>query len=290
MPNIFVDGFGMLMLINSRKNPYRVDLLHSVDHITCHRFRMNFSELFRFNTEIDISIDSAAYKLVYRVRSFAVSIDASCFNLFTNYAFTYSIICSIVLLLLNHNNDSLDWCNVFCKKWTGAWKRRKQKRNLLTLSTHYEHLHEYIEHRTSNRTANIHTRSQSRCNSICEATPMRVLWALCVCVCMTITIDNKIGKRWKWKPKNIYRVYSAVSLRHVSPVPTPPHKYTRCTQHIDHHTLKSHVLVVTKCSNVMFHRVEGSRQKQLHQFLAESCRHRVKLFAIFFNLHIPQRV
>lgn len=195
MPNIFVDGFGMLMLINSRKNPYRVDLLHSVDHITCHRFRMNFSELFRFNTEIDISIDSAAYKLVYRVRSFAVSIDASCFNLFTNYAFTYSIICSIVLLLLNHNNDSLDWCNVFCKKWTGAWKRRKQKRNLLTLSTHYEHLHEYIEHRTSNRTANIHTRSQSRCNSICEATPMRVLWALCVCVCVwrlqsTIKLEN----------------------------------------------------------------------------------------------------
>ena len=105
--------------------------------------------------------------------------------------------------------------------------------------------------------------------------------------CMTISIDNKI---------EIQRPFILIS-RFVLPLQPPllPHPPYRINTEIDDHTLNSHVFVVTKFSSIFHSSFWIQKQLQHHptskknnyiNSLAESCRHRVKLFAIFLNLHI----
>lgn len=110
---------------------------------------------------------------------------------------------------------------------------------------------------------------------VCDFVCVRV--AMCgLEFCMTISIDNKIETRWKWKPKTIHRVWCAkvcafILIGRLALLPTMPHPINT---EINDHTLKLHVLAVTKFSNV-FHTGEfeteavataSHTKKQLHQF------------------------
>lgn len=111
--------------------------------------------------------------------------------------------------------------------------------------------------------------------------------------CMTIPTDNKIENRWKWKPSTIHRVcersFILIGCLSGATLPHPPllHRnrwsYVKIARSCCHWNFPMHFILRAGLEQKL-HQPTRKRENNYIDSLAESCRHRVKLFAIFLNL------